>query len=46
MADEFYRGGSSLKPKAYDVVVNRATGLISTKRGGFQYLAGRTMKPL
>ena len=32
MAD-YYRGGNSLKPKLRDVKIDRATGLVSTKRG-------------
>src|SRR4051812_41120611 len=31
---DFFRGGSSLKPKPHDVKVDPRTGLLSVKRGG------------
>jgi hypothetical protein len=30
---EYYRGGNSLKPRSREVKIDRATGLLSTKRG-------------
>lgn len=32
-ADDFYRGGNSLKPKRREVKIDPATGLLQTQRG-------------